>query len=86
MNRAEQAQRILSDPLVVEAFATLERDCVEEWRRAPARDVEGRERLWLMLKLVEKLRQHFAGLVETGQLASRRIAELEKERRLNLFG
>jgi hypothetical protein len=83
--RGERAQAILDDPLVVEAFAALERACIEEWRRAPARDVEGRERIWVMLKLCERLREHFASLVESGKLAADRVARIEKERRFSIF-
>jgi hypothetical protein len=86
IRRGVRAQAILADPLVEEAFAALEAQCIDEWRRAPARDVEGRERLWLMLKLAERLQQHFASLVENGRLAGERIAALEKERKLKLFG
>ena len=84
--RGLRAQAILEDKLVQEAFAALERDCVAEWRRAPARDVEGRERLWLMLKLAERLRAHFESLVQDGKLAGERIAQLERARRFRFLG
>jgi hypothetical protein len=83
--RGLRAQAILDDALVGEAFATIERECIAEWRRAPARDVEGREHLWLMLKLAERLRAHFESLIANGKLAGERIAQLEKERRMRLF-
>jgi hypothetical protein len=86
VSRGLRAQAILDDTLVGEAFATIERECIAEWRRAPARDVEGRENLWLMLKLAERLRAHFESLINNGKLAGERIAQLEKERRLRLFG
>ena len=54
--RGLRARAILDDPLVVAALAAIEQGCVEEWRRTPARDVEGRERLWLMLQLAERFR------------------------------
>ena len=81
MARGERAQAILEDPLVREAFAALEAECLAEWRHAPARDVEGRERLWLTLKLVERLQRHFESLVADGKLASERLAQLGRERR-----
>jgi hypothetical protein len=84
--RGERARAILDDPLVAEAFAAIERQCLEEWRAAPARDVEGRERLWLMLKLAERLRGHFESLVESGRLAGGRAVLLERERRFGFFG
>jgi hypothetical protein len=83
--RGLRARAILEDPLVGEAFAAIERECLAEWRRAPARDVEGRERLWLMLKMAERLRAHFESLIDNGRLAGERVAELAKERRAGFF-
>jgi hypothetical protein len=81
VTRGQRARAILDDPLVDEAFAAIERECLAEWRRAPARDVEGRERLWLMLKMAERLKAHFVNLIDSGRLAAERIAQLEKARR-----
>lgn len=84
--RGLRAQAILEDPVVVAAFAAIEQECMAEWRRVPARDVEGRERLWLMVKMAERLRAHFESLVSGGKLAGDRLTQLEKDRRLRLFG
>lgn len=81
ISRGQRARAILDDPLVDEAFAALERECLAEWRAAPARDVEGRERLWLMLKMAERLKAQFTSLIDGGKLAGERVAELEKARR-----
>ncbi len=85
VSRGVRARAILDDPLVAEAFAAIERECLAEWRRAPARDVEGRERLWLMLKMAERLRAHFESLIDGGRLAGERIAALKKERLAGFF-
>jgi hypothetical protein len=85
ISRGIRARAILDDPLVGEAFAAIERECLAEWRRAPARDVEGRERLWLMLKMTERLKAHFVSLIDSGRLAGERVAELGKERRAGFF-
>ena len=82
--RGQRARALLDDPLVVAALAAIERDCVEEWRRTPARDIEARERLWLMLKLAERFRRHFESHVESGRLAGERVASIERERRFRL--
>jgi hypothetical protein len=85
VTRGQRARALLDDPLVDEAFAAIERECLAEWRRAPARDVEGRERLWLMLKMAERFKAHFVNLIDSGRLAGERIAQLEKARRGGLF-
>jgi hypothetical protein len=83
--RGIRARAILDDPLVADAFAALERECLAEWRRAPARDVDGRERIWLMLKLTERLKAHFETLIAYGTLAGDRLATLDRERRFRFL-
>jgi hypothetical protein len=86
IRRGERARALLDDPLVVEALTALERAAVEDWRGSDARDVEARERAWLMLLLAQRFRAHFESLVESGRLASGRFAALERERRFRRFG
>jgi hypothetical protein len=85
VSRGLRARAILDDPLVADAFAALERECLAEWRRAPARDVEGRERIWLMLKLTERLKAHFETLISDGAIAVDRLARLDRERRFRFL-
>ena len=69
INRGQKAAQILSEPLVKEAFATLKQECYDQWQKSPARDAEGREKLWLMLKSAERVEQHLRSVMETGKLA-----------------
>lgn len=85
ISRGLRARAILDDPLVVDAFAALEQECLTEWRRAPARDVEGRERIWLMLKLTERLKAHFETLISDGAIAGDRLVRLDRERRFRFL-
>ena len=81
MRRGERAQRLISDDLLKEAFTTIEAEIAQEWRRAPARDVEGRERLFLMVRLLDKLKAHFESVIADGRMAAGEIAEFERKRR-----
>jgi hypothetical protein len=85
IRRAERARALLDDPLVAEALAALERAAIEEWRATAARDVETRERAWLMLQLARRFRAHFENLVAAGTLAKGRLAALDAERRFARF-
>lgn len=73
--RGEHAARLLSDPLLVEAFETIAERYEAAWKTSPARDVEGRERLWLMRKCLDQVRGHLTSTVETGQMASVQLEE-----------
>ena len=76
--RGEQARRLLTDPLLVEAFETVEADLRAAWTAtAEAQDRE-RERLWLMVKLLGRLKGHLTSALETGKLADRQLAALEE--------
>lgn len=77
------AQYLLDHPIFQEAFSSVRSGIRTEWERSPARDAEGREKLWLMLKLVDRIEAHVRSVAETGELAGRM---LEEERRRTFFG
>lgn len=74
--RGDHAARLLSDPLLNEAFDKLQARFSEAWINSPSRDVEGREVLWLSTKLLAQIKTHLITLVESGQMA-----EVELSRR-----
>ena len=51
--RARQAQELAEHPLFKEALQQYRARLMHEWAESPARDTEGREKLWLMLKTAE---------------------------------
>ena len=73
--RGEQARRLLDDPLLQEAFAAVDGALREAWVATADDAVGERERLWLMLKLLGRLRGHLAETIETGRLAERQLAD-----------
>ena len=77
--RARQAQELAEHPLFKEALATYRERLMKEWSDSPARDTEGREKLWLMQKTVAVVESHLKQLMETGKLAS---LQLEQRRSL----
>ena len=87
IRRAEQARYLLDHDLMKAAFAEVGDEIARQWRESPARDTEGRERLYLMLRLLDRVRDTLQGHVETGKVARARLADLERERTIsNLFG
>ena len=77
--RARQAQELTEHPLFREALDTYRQRLMNEWAASPARDTEGRERLWLMLKTADAVEGHLKQLMETGRMAS---LQLEQNRSL----
>lgn len=67
--RAENAKRILEDPLVKEAFDTLRKEFLIGWEHSSIQDAESRETLWLGLKVLSRLHTHFESIISSGQMA-----------------
>lgn len=73
--RGERAHQLLSDPLLVEAFETVEKELHDQWQNSPVRDAEGREKLFLTLKCLQKSRAHLTSVLETGVMAKATLAQ-----------
>jgi hypothetical protein len=78
VQRAQEAKRLLEHPLLIEAFASIEKEVIERWTQSPASDAPGREKLWLTLKLLHRLRTHLESLVSSGKLAEATLRERVK--------
>jgi hypothetical protein len=70
LRRAEQARRLLDDPLFREAFAALESRLQEQWLTTAEDAASERERLWLSLRLLRQVRGYLQDIVTTGKLAA----------------
>ena len=78
--RADRAKRLLEDELFIEAFDAVDSALRQGWAATRGDQSEDRERLWLMLKLLERVRGHVSAVVHGGKLAGVRLAEIEKRR------
>jgi hypothetical protein len=74
--RGEQARRLLDDPLLKEAFQNVETALREAWAATADDATAERERLWLMLKLLGRVRGDLKEVLETGRLAERQLAAI----------
>lgn len=68
--RAALAQQLVDHPLWAEAWEEHETQLMEQWRLSKARDTEGRENIWLMLKIGQKVRKRIEKHIETGKLVA----------------
>lgn len=86
-NRAVRAQRLLDDELLKEAFKTLEDGYVSAWRSTTIDDVSAREKLFLAINIVGKVRDHLTRVVSDGKLAQAEMKQLvETAERKKRFG
>lgn len=79
MARAARAREVLENEEFSGAMAEIRKELTEQWMKSPARDQEGREKLWLMLKMADKLESTLRQTIDTGKLAK---VELERQRTL----
>ena len=64
-----RAKEVLENEDFQAAFEAIEKDILEQWTNSPARDAEGREKLWSYLHLLRKVRTQLQSSLETGRLA-----------------
>jgi hypothetical protein len=76
MAAAAQVQALLENEHVEDAFAELEASYIAAWKVTPARDAEGREKLWQAVQIVGKVKSHLQAIAANGRLAERQIAEI----------
>ena len=79
--RGARAAELLGNELLQESLSVLERDYVEAWKITPARDTDGRERLWQAVNIVGKVRDHLVKVANNGKLAQRQLNELASRTR-----
>lgn len=64
-----RAREVLENEAFIQAWTDIEQELTEAWRSSPARDVEGREKIYLTLHLLYKLKAKVTQTFETGKLA-----------------
>lgn len=83
--RGEYALTLLENELLKEALSAIKAEVVDQWANCPARDAEGKEALWQLMKTAQKFENILRGYIETGKLAKEQMARFEKESKLKQF-
>lgn len=85
--RGRRAQDLLDDDLIKDAFAELERAYMDAWRTTKVDDANGREKLFLAVNIIGKVKQNLLMVAADGKLAAAEIrAMIEGEQRRKRFG
>lgn len=66
--RGVRAEKLLKDPLLNEAFDAVKTAFHKAWEASPVRDVEGREKLFLMIKAANDARSHLEQAIRDGKV------------------
>lgn len=69
VERKARAESLLRDPLIIEAFETLETEFVAAWKQSAIADQDKREHLYQLLQTLDAFKSHFAKVLEDGKIA-----------------
>lgn len=88
ISRRAKAEALLRDELLTEGFTNLEAAYVKAWRESDPRDDAGREKLFLAVNMVSKVRSHLMTVIDNGKIAQQQLDELmgKKSRRFGIIG
>ena len=75
VERAEQAKRLIEDPVLSEAFAAVRQACLDEWQNTHGHESERREQFWHRLKAVDLVWDALKAMLRDGTRASARLKE-----------
>lgn len=79
VTRGAQAQTLLDNAMLQEAFDTLEKAYIERWRVSHIDDDKGREKLFIAVNVVGKVKEHLSQIVSNGKMAAKQLDDLAKE-------
>ncbi len=87
VNRAQEARTLLESEILAGAFKGLEDSYTDAWRASTIDDVSGREKLFLAINVIGKVRDHLTSIVSNGSIAEAEIKALrETAERRKRFG
>ena len=76
--RGHNAAMLLDNELLQQALAAIDKEVMEQWIACPARDKEGKEALWQLIKTSRKFKDILTGYIQTGKLATETMKHFEK--------
>lgn len=87
--RGIRARVLLEDEMLVEAFKMLEEAYTLGWRNTSVGDTAAREKLFLAVNIVGKVRDHLTAAVTNGKLAQAELNEIaataERKKRFGII-
>ena len=78
LRRADEAKRLLDNPLFKEAFKTIREELIKHLLNTRVAEELERDRLYITIKALDLVQQHIQSVFETGKLA-----ESEQEKFIN---
>jgi hypothetical protein len=87
--RGAKAQELLNNEMLTEAFEILEQNYISAWRATHVNDQTSREKLFLAINVVGKVKQHLETAVSNGSMSAKDLKDLaeesERKKRFGIF-
>jgi hypothetical protein len=71
--RAAHAQRLMDDPLLIEALANIRHQAINAWQATATADQQQREIAWLTVKVVNRIEAELQSIIDEGKIAAARV-------------
>ena len=78
-DKGHLALSLVQHELLTEALEAIDKEVMEQWIECPARDKDGKEALWQLIKTSRKFRSILNGYIQSGKLATEQLKRYEKE-------
>ncbi len=70
------AAQLINNEFLWKQFDYLKEEYIKAWQVSPARDADGRERLWQAVQVVGKVRDHLTTVLNDGKIAKTDLERL----------
>lgn len=77
--RGAQAEQLLRNEMLTEAFKTLEQDYIKAWAGTEPSDVQARENFWRATQILGDIRRHLLKVAQHGKLAQKQLNDLANQ-------
>lgn len=83
--RANRAKEVLENEAYTEAFTLIKQEIRDQWDTSPARDIKGREALWMMSRLLDRVRTTLEHTMQSGKVRAKDLEHRTKMEKLRDF-
>ena len=74
--RGKQAQALLENEMLKEAFDYLEKEYHTAWENSSIEQQKPRETVFMMLKTLKTVKQHIENVIATGKIANDQLTKI----------
>ena len=79
LQQAGHAESLLNSELLNATFEYLEAEYIKVWRIVPAKDTDAREKIWVAVNVIGKVRDHLKKVLIDGKIAKADIDRLTQK-------